>query len=137
LTERAPKPRRNGSEFENYVVDDISRIFRPHITLGNIITVGTLLVTATLFYASLKAHLSNADIHHTRQQIDAQVDERLSLKLSTNDYRLQQVEIAVREAATAARTAAETARDAQVLIDQKGDRLDRKLNKVLEGTPHR
>lgn len=126
---RPPRPKPNGNGFENYVVDAVRpRIFQPVITLGNVITIAGLLITGTLFYAKVVAHISDTQIHQTVDQKEEAFDRRFALRMETTSLRLQSLENAVKDTHTDVGALREQ-------IDNQAGKLDRKLNRVLEGSP--
>ena len=102
---RLKRPEPNGSEFDNYVAEALNLLleereswFKKHMTVGNMLTIGTLLVAIVIYWSDGRTHMANSEIHPARAERERLIDERIDLRGATNGYRRGEVERVVKMA---------------------------------------
>lgn len=89
---RPVPPPPNGNVFNTYVSEALEYLldkqrdqggwFRGQITLGNLLTLSTIVVAAVTFYVRSSDHQANHDLHPTAVERQAEFDSRFDLKLA-------------------------------------------------------
>lgn len=132
------KPPPNGNKVEAYLVEAVTVLiaehkrqretwFKGYLTLGNVISIGAILLAIILFYTKMEAHVADSQIHQSIEQKEASFDSRFALRLEPTLYRITRNEGVI----------AESKADIAELKDQMNriEGYSRRSNRILRDTP--
>jgi len=103
-----PRPEPNGDAWQNYVAESLdlllaerekrARWFSKQITLGNVLILGTLLVTLAFAWQRGEAHIADtAHVHWTATQLDDEIDKRDGLTQKGDESKLVDIALDVKD----------------------------------------
>lgn len=122
------RPRPNGNEFENFVVAETPKrwfgFIKAEVSVGNLMTLGSIIIAGTLFWARTTAHMDDHTIHQTPAEKEAAFDRWYDLKAGSLEEKVRSDQSAIKDIKA----------DVAGLRSELGpdSALQRRMNRVLE-----